>query len=72
MAPTASPGFLGMQIVLIAKPNLTLVPIAEGRKNYDAAICKKEWIETEAQHVLSIYTDMDLISNKIINFIEEE
>ena len=30
IAPTASPGFLGIQIVFIAKPNFTLVPIAEG------------------------------------------
>ena len=61
-----------IKTLFIHGKNDNLVPIAEGRKNYDAAICKKEWIETEAQHVLSIYTDMDLISNKIINFIEEE
>jgi hypothetical protein len=42
-----------------------------GYNNYNNNLGKKEFVETEAEHVLSIYTDFDLVSNKILKFIEE-
>jgi len=49
----------------------TLIPIKLGYNNYNNNLGKKEFVETEAEHVLSIYTDFDLVSNKILKFIEE-
>ena len=58
-------------ILFIHGKNDKLLPMKEAYNNYNATKGKKELIETDAEHVLSIYTDMELVSNKIISFIEE-
>lgn len=57
-------------ILFIHGKNDKLLPMKEAYNNFNATKGKKELIETEAEHILSIYTDMDLISSKIFKFIE--
>ena len=47
-----------------------LIPINDAIINYDNNKGKKELIKTDAMHVLSMYTDYELISNKILEFIK--
>ena len=58
-------------VLFIHGKNDKLIPISFAYNNYNNNKGKKEFIETNADHVLSIYTDTDLVSSKIIEFIEK-
>lgn len=57
-------------ILFIHGTNDKLIPIELGMHNYNSTKGKKEFVKTEAGHVLSIYTDYELVLNKMLEFID--